>query len=136
MKLISLLFLLGLISCGQNATTGMQDHLDQSDEVEQLQDQIDDLKQNQDLIETQIAELNAAIMEIRTQNRVVDYIDPCGDNVGQFDEILLVMSDGSIVAYFETGGNRFLSILPENGRFTTTDSQRCSFSMVNGEYQE
>lgn len=61
---------------------------------------------------------------------IVGVIDPCGDGPG-FDEILLQMQNGQLVAYFETGGNRFLSLL-SNGNYRTTDQQSCNFSVLNG----
>lgn len=62
---------------------------------------------------------------------IVDIIDPCGDNPNQFDEVILQLSTGEFLAYFEHDGNRFLSILT-NGSYRTTDSQKCSFVVQNG----
>jgi hypothetical protein len=62
---------------------------------------------------------------------VVEIIDPCGDNPGQFDEVLLRLSTGELLAYFESGSNRFLSLIG-NGSYSTTDSQHCHFTVNNG----
>lgn len=62
---------------------------------------------------------------------VIEIVDPCGDGAG-FDEILLVLSSGEIVAYFESGGNRFLTVLV-NGNYRTTDAQACNFTILNGQ---
>jgi len=64
------------------------------------------------------------------QDSIVEIIDPCGDGTG-FDEVLLVLSSGEILAYFEQGNNRFLSVIPD-GNYQTTDAQRCNFSVLAG----
>lgn len=62
---------------------------------------------------------------------IAQLIDPCGDNPGQFDEVLIRLSTGQLLAYFESGGNRFLSLIG-NGNYRTTDSQSCHFTVNNG----
>ena len=64
----------------------------------------------------------------------LDFIDPCGDNPGKFDEVL-VKTDAGIAGYFEQGNQRFLTILTD-GDYITTDSQQCRFSIQGGEYVE
>lgn len=59
-------------------------------------------------------------------------INPCGKD-STFDEVLLRFFDGTLVAYFENGGKRFLTEIPE-GNYMTTDTQACLFS-VNSELQ-
>ena len=58
---------------------------------------------------------------------IYEIIDPCGDSEG-YDEILLRLNDGQLMAYFENGNNRFLSLLPP-GLYITTDSQKCLFKV-------
>jgi len=60
----------------------------------------------------------------------IELIDPCGDGPG-FDEVLLRLTDGRLVAYFEQGGNRFLSVISD-GNYRTTDAQGCYFSVSGG----
>lgn len=63
---------------------------------------------------------------------IVEVIDPCGNNPNQFDEVILRLHDGSLLAYFEGHGNdRFLSIIG-NGSYRTTDAQQCYFTVTNG----
>jgi hypothetical protein len=62
------------------------------------------------------------------QQSITASFDPCGDNPGQYDEVLLKTSGGTYIAYFEQGGNRFLSILGP-GSYRTTDTQQCYFSI-------
>jgi len=62
---------------------------------------------------------------------IVEFIDPCGDNPGHFDEVVLKLSTGELLAYFESGSHRFLSLI-RNGNYRTTDVQNCAFSVNNG----
>jgi hypothetical protein len=78
---------------------------------------------------------NAGADGIDGEDAVTEIIDPCGDNPNKFDEVLLVMSDGSILVYFEDGNKRFLAVLGD-GNYRTSDKQQCRFSIVNGEYVE
>lgn len=107
---------------------------------------VDDSVINQDALETMITAQATSILNLENALNGLGYtvssvIDPCGSNPGQYDEILLLMSNGDIVGYFETDhssynqGKRFLTVL-KDGNYSTTDSQSCSFSIVNGQYQE
>lgn len=67
---------------------------------------------------------------------ISDLIDPCGDNPGEFDEVILKMADGTHVVYFQDGNKRFLTVLGP-GNYQTTDKQKCNFSIdTNGDYYE
>lgn len=60
---------------------------------------------------------------------VTEIVDPCGDHAGHFDEVLLKMYNGDIVAYFKDNGSReFLTIIGA-GNYQTTDKQKCNFSV-------
>lgn len=72
--------------------------------------------------------LELAVLQGHTQ--IDQIIDPCGDGSG-YDEVVLKLTDGSFLAYFEQGSKRFLSIIP-NGSYQTTDQQACSFTILNG----
>lgn len=100
-----------------------------------LYDQVNDLNVDQDTLEQSIALINVNIVTLEQKITVTELIDPCGDNPNQFDEKLIKLSSGQIVAYFEQGGKRFLTDLVD-GNYRTTDSQRCNFQIVNGQYQE
>lgn len=56
---------------------------------------------------------------------IVEIIDPCGDDVGRPDEILIKTSSGELLAWYQDLG---LTIL-EEGTYRTTDSQRCRFTV-------
>lgn len=102
---------------------------DLGEELEQSQSDftavMDNLQEQIDEQVTQIAVLNG-------YNNIVEYLNPCNDGVG-YDELLLRMSNGKVVAYFESGNNRFLSELIPNTFYQTTDSQHCVFRVdING----
>lgn len=66
------------------------------------------------------------------QDAVLEIIDPCGDGPGH-DEVLLVMFDGSILAWYYDLG---LSLLEEGVTYQTTDAQRCRFQIIEGTVEE
>lgn len=73
---------------------------------------------------------NTALTQIATlqsEQRIVAVLDPCLDSPG-YDEVLLRTSNNQLIAYFEQGGNRFLTIVGP-GSYTTTDSSSCAFSV-------
>jgi hypothetical protein len=66
--------------------------------------------------------------EIKSHDSIVEFVDPCGDGNG-YDEILLKTSSGKVIAYFEQGNNRHLSLLEADTLYSTTDAQRCQFKI-------
>jgi len=61
---------------------------------------------------------------------VVELIDPCGDGNG-FDEVILRMQNGELLAHYAGGNNlQFLTLLTP-GNYRTTDSQACNFTVHN-----
>jgi hypothetical protein len=71
--------------------------------------------------------LLASLAVLQGYDSIIGYIDPCGDGTG-YDEIILQTVSGQLIAYFESGSNRFLSNLPA-GNYRTTDQQACNFSV-------
>lgn len=66
---------------------------------------------------------------------IVELIDPCGDAPGIYDEVLLQLQSGAIIASFSqnsSGLNTRLSVIP-NGTYQTTDGSNCIFTVLNGE---
>ena len=61
----------------------------------------------------------------------VAMINPCDDAPGILDEILLVMSDGTVIASVSAnanGDNTRFSVLPP-GTYVTTDGDHCTFTL-------
>lgn len=87
---------------------------------------------NLDALQQLIADNQARISVLENAQDIVEIIDPCGDKPGHFDEVVLKLENGTFLAYFESGSKRFLTIL-RNGYFRTTDVQRCSFRILNGQ---
>lgn len=158
MKLLTGLFTLTLlVSCGRvESPKRLFDFLDNTKQIEKnserigelerrineqqnvlngLGDQIGAVNVDQDMLTDLISSNSATLATLQVNVTVKEMIDPCGDNPNQFDEVLLVMTDGSIIGYFEQRGKRFLTQLPD-GNFRTTDKQACNFSIVNGIFQD
>lgn len=78
-------------------------------------------------LESMIYDVQADIAELEMHAYVTELIDPCGPSAG-FDEVLIRLSSGELIAYFENGGKRFLTVLSP-GNYQTTDSQACVFTL-------
>lgn len=70
------------------------------------------------------------IAELKENETIVEYLDPCGNSSG-YDEILMKTSSGNVIAYFESGNKRFLSILEPNTLYQTTDNSSCQFKITD-----
>lgn len=116
----------------ENEVDALEKRIDELElSVNNLYLQIDDAESDQDILEQSIALINSNITSLQNNTTVKELIDPCGDNPSKFDEKLLVLSDGTIIAYFEHGNRRGLTDLVD-GNYITTDSDRCHFSILNG----
>lgn len=60
-----------------------------------------------------------------TPYTVTELIDPCGDQSG-FDEVLLRLANGQLIAHFAQGSKQFLSSIGP-GTYQTTDGHACIF---------
>lgn len=60
---------------------------------------------------------------------IVAIIDPCGDN-GAFDEVLLKMNNGMILAHYSDGTKQFMTLIGP-GSYSTTDGHACNFAISN-----
>lgn len=66
-----------------------------------------------------------------TPYTVTELVDPCGDGPG-FDEVILRLGNGSLMAHYAGGGNlQFLTVIGD-GNYVTTDNQSCNFSIASG----
>ena len=97
--------------------------------VNSLTSQVNVLSQGQTQQQIVLNSIIARLLSLESHDAVVAFIDPCGDGPG-YDEVLLKTQNGNLVAYFESGSNRFLSIIGP-GSYQTTDQQACRFSVSN-----
>lgn len=115
-------------------------NLNQGD-INLIQVTLDSMQLDQDALEEKIAYQQTLITSMQSdltlleqQDSIVEAILPCGDRPNKFDETLLRMKSGKLIAYFESGGNRFLTILTP-GIYRTTDSAPYCYFNVNSELQ-
>jgi len=113
-----------ITACGSHVEIADQSKV--NDQIKALNDRLAELEIELETVNQQVKILEDAGMAVN------EVINPCGDDVGQFDEVLMKLSSGQIVAFFEQGTKRFLSIL-EDGVYQTTDQQGCVFTVANGE---
>lgn len=106
-----------------NALSSLVSVLDAAD----YQDQIDAINAQISALQGQTVVIQTQVTTLSVQENIVEFIDPCGDGPG-FDEVILKTSSGKFVAYFENGGDRFLTVIT-NGSYRTTDAQRCNFTV-------
>ena len=112
---------------------GLQDLLE--DKLDELSEELNNLEsvndQNMLDVEDKLTVIRSqlSLLEESSRKNIVGIIDPCGDGVG-FDEVLLRLRDGTLIAFFESNGKRHLSVI-KSGNYITTDLQRCRFA-VNG----
>lgn len=105
-------------------------------DLHDLQSRADSQDAQISVLQTESAQLTAdlAILQARVQGlednlQVFSVQDPCGNGPG-FDEVILSTNIG-LIAFFESGTNRFLTVL-SNGTYQTTDAQHCLFTVSNG----
>lgn len=94
-----------------------------------LQAEIAQISERVDRQQTIISDLVGDIVELQTQDSVVEYILPCDDRNGIFDEVIMRTQSGKLVAYFEDGGARFLTLLSPGAYQTTDKTPRCNFTV-------
>jgi hypothetical protein len=80
-------------------------------------------------LEDDTTSLLSTMLEIRGYS-ITKIIDPCGDSAG-FDEVILKTGAGKLIAYFENGASRYLSVIP-TGSYRTTDGTNCLFEVTSG----
>lgn len=98
--------------------------------INNLNTQIAQIESRVTYNDTRIADMLLDIVRLQQQEDVLEYIIPCGDRANAFDEVIVRTSSGKLLAYFESGGNRFLTLLTP-GNYNTSDGGNCKFT-VNG----
>lgn len=102
--------------------------------MQQMHNQVNMLSIDVGLSEVAIqvlqVQLNASLVQLTnlaTGQRIMALLDCNGDGPG-FDEVVLRLSNGTLMAYFEQSGRRFLSTLGP-GSYATTDAANCPFTI-------
>lgn len=109
-------------------TTLQQNFNDNSEMIEVINTEIDQAQTNINDILIRLVSLENEVDDL-----YVELIDPCGDHPGYFDEVILKLPSGELVAYFKQSGSKeFLSVLTD-GNYQTTDQQKCNFTVSGGE---
>lgn len=112
----------------------------QGADIDTINQMLVDMNQDLASLEEKIAyeqvRINALAIDVEElQNQgsdVVESVYPCGDAPGKFDEALLRLNSGKLIAYFEANGsNRFLTELNPGGYRTTDYAPYCHFSVDN-----
>jgi hypothetical protein len=138
--LLVLVVLIGLTACGQ-ARRSTEVNGDQDQKIADLNARLDKANADNNVLNTKLGQIDSRLSSNEDKVRALEdagmavneLIDPCGDAVGQFDEVLIRLSSGQIVAFFEgTNNTRFLSVLGD-GQYQTSDEQKCRFDVVNGQ---
>jgi len=83
------------------------------------------------LVDARYKKVPMTIVSVASSHDIVAIIDPCGDNPGVVDEILLRMSNGQIIVSYSnnvSGDYTRLAILVP-GTYQTTDTQGCFFTI-------
>lgn len=112
-----------------------------------LQNELDNLSLDVDSIDFSIILINLAIGNLQTQsnnnstmvatlqgyNNITELVDPCGDGVG-YDEVLLRLSDGKLLASLSTSNNSTTTRLSEvppsdSTTYQVTDGTACNFKI-------
>lgn len=69
------------------------------------------------------------------KDMIREVLDPCGaQSTSGHEEVLLILSDGSVMGHFDGGRNQFLSLLEKNVRYRTSDGTKCNF-MINDDLE-
>lgn len=84
-----------------------------------------------DMLQSNINTILTRLAVLEGYSHIVEFIDPCGDKPGHFDEVVMRTNDGQLLAYFDYQGREFLTLLTD-GWYTTTDRQRCLFQVRDG----
>jgi hypothetical protein len=70
---------------------------------------------------------SAVVLDGTSTYSVAQIIDPCGPTLGEFDEVILKLQNGSLMAHYSHGNDQFLTLLEPDRHYVTTDDQSCYF---------
>lgn len=91
---------------------------------------INSLSNSNSAIQNSVNTLVTQMAQIQLQDSVVGLVDPCpAVSSNTYKEFLFKMKSGKLVAYFEDGGKRFLTVVTA-GNYRTTDARACNFTVT------
>lgn len=93
--------------------------------VQTLENQI---TASQNTMQAQYNSLVVRLVELESEERMTEIVDPCPSISATFREVIIRTSSGKVFGYFENGNKRFLSVLSP-GTYRTTDSRGCIFTI-------
>ena len=97
------------------------------EQIVTLNTQLEELGVDSNNFKTEIVRISESLDEIREiAEKTVEVVQLCEDST----EALLRLEDNSIVAYFESGGNRHLTVLEKEVHYVTTDGSSCHFKIT------
>lgn len=96
--------------------------------INELLDNSEYLLERIDYQQTVINSMLVDIASLQNNETITEFYDVCGDKVGYFDEVIIKTSSGKLLAYFESSGDRFLTLLTP-GNYQTSDKQKCKFTV-------
>lgn len=67
---------------------------------------------------------------------VVQIINPCPSEKATYEEVILKLQNNKYIAFFDNGGERFLTKLEKDVVYQTTDSRECKFMILENEVVE
>lgn len=84
--------------------------------------------------QAQIQNILVAIAEFENYSGVVEIIDVCGTAPGAYNEVLLRLANGQVLASFSANGSAWFTrlVVLSNGNYSTTDGTGCNFNVNNG----
>lgn len=97
--------------------------------ISDLQNDVNAAVARVDNQQTIINDMVGNIVALEAQDVILEYILPCGDRPGVYDETIMRTKSSKLIAYFESGTNRFMTVLEPSTVYSTTDqAPRCLFS--------
>lgn len=122
-KLISLIVIATILnSCGDNPVYIA--HPDFQGQIDSLNERVDNLDNRLITFSAELTQVSNDLDSIENNIQIDRIESPCIDS----QEVLIYLSDGRIMAYFEQGSKRYLSILA-SGTYRTTDNNNCIFTI-------
>ena len=94
-----------------------------------LRNDITSLKINQT---SYILQLQALRIEVNNMNTVLQRTTEVIELCQAGGEVLIRTADDRLIAFFETGNKRYLSVLTD-GHYMTSDRERCRFTVLNNQ---